>query len=129
MIVVAEDDLSTQDLLDMHLEKWRYPHRICADGQEALEVIQSHPETRLLLTDIMMPRMKGDALVETVRRMDAFRELPIIIMSGHVHPEDVLDCLSQTGICFHPKPIDFQLLKRQIHDLLKIDRPEVAPHS
>lgn len=122
MIVVAEDDRSTQRLLSVFLDKWGFPHCICGDGQKALEIIQNHPETRRLLTDIMMPLMQGCALVRAVRKIDALHDLPIIIMSGDVHSEEVPDCLSQARVFFHPKPFNWSMLRRQINDLMSLDR-------
>jgi diguanylate cyclase (GGDEF)-like protein len=53
-----------------------------ADGQEALAVLDEHPDVRLIITDYNMPNMDGFELVRTIRRDHAKDQLGVIGISG-----------------------------------------------
>jgi CheY-like chemotaxis protein len=54
-----------------------------ASGREALELFSSEPgRIHLLLTDLVMPGMRGDELAETIRRQ--LPSLPLVVMSGNL---------------------------------------------
>jgi CheY-like chemotaxis protein len=80
---------------------------ICAtDGREALEKLRAHGQLpALIISDIMMPRMNGAALVEAIRSDPQLRTLPIILMSAAARPRD-----SRDGDHFLPKPFDLDVL-------------------
>lgn len=51
-------------------------------AEEALEVVHSHVPD-LLITDLSLPGIDGFELITQVRQHPAFRQLPIICLSGH----------------------------------------------
>ena len=57
-IVLAEDNSTLSLLLKFRLEKEGYELLMAVDGNEALELIESH-NPDLILTDIMMPFVSG----------------------------------------------------------------------
>ncbi|HQR38990.1 MAG TPA: response regulator, partial [Blastocatellia bacterium] len=59
----------------------------CKDGYEALRYLQTNT-CDALITDINMPNMNGFQLVEQVRRLDAHRELPILLVTSLGSDED-----------------------------------------
>ena len=52
-----------------------------ADGEEAWETLQQHPEIALVMSDLSMPNLDGLGLLKRIRE-SAFRELPVIIITG-----------------------------------------------
>ena len=85
------------------------------NGAAAVEMwARLRPE--VVLMDLRMPVMNGYEAVRSIRalpRRDA-RSVPILAMSADAYPEDVERCL-QAGMNGHiAKPVDPQLLFRQI---------------
>jgi len=58
------------------------------DGQEAIPIVESHPDIMLVILDLSMPRMDGREWLRWFRGVR--RESPVIIVSGYkveVDPE------------------------------------------
>ena len=65
------------------------------DGIEAFEMLQNDRELpKVILTDVEMPRMDGYELLATLKRHDAFKQIPVIIITsraGEKHRRKALD--------------------------------------
>src|SRR3954454_12496538 len=57
------------------------------NGQQALELLEAHPEIQVLFTDVRMPRMSGPELAEVAQRLRPY--LKIVLTSGYVSRTDV----------------------------------------
>ena len=78
-IFVVEDDLDLNRFVSSSLRNAGYEVISCFDGLEALEKMDDI-KCDLLLTDIMMPKMNGFELAESVRSTD--KTTPIIFMTA-----------------------------------------------
>lgn len=78
-IFVVEDDIDLNRFVSSSLRNAGYEVISCFDGLEGLEKMDEE-KCDLLLTDIMMPRMNGFELAESVRATD--KTTPIIFMTA-----------------------------------------------
>jgi len=78
-IFVVEDDADLNRFVSASLRNAGYNVTPCFDGLDALEKMDGE-KCDLLLTDIMMPRMNGFELAESVRVLD--KTTPIIFMTA-----------------------------------------------
>jgi DNA-binding response OmpR family regulator len=78
-IFVVEDDVDLNRFVSASLRGAGYDVVSCFDGMQALEKMDE-VKCDLLLTDIMMPRMNGFELAESVRATD--KTTPIIFMTA-----------------------------------------------
>lgn len=91
LILVVEDDLNLLDGLRNILELEGYQILTATDGLDALAVLRRQPRTPdLILSDIMMPRMDGLELLETVRQESQWLAIPFIFLTARGQPYDVL---------------------------------------
>lgn len=89
-ILVAEDSPFFQNLIRSYLEHPPRRLTVVGDGQEALELLQAHPDDfDVLVSDIEMPRMDGFELVQKIRSDPALRTLPVIAVTSLATPEHV----------------------------------------
>jgi CheY-like chemotaxis protein len=80
-ILVAEDEAMLRIIAVEMLEDAGFQVFEAGDGAEALELLKTHPQIALLVSDIKMPRMDGYALVEAGL---SFRpDLKILLMTGY----------------------------------------------
>jgi DNA-binding response OmpR family regulator len=80
-IFVVEDDIDLNRFVSSSLRNVGYDVVSCFDGLEAIEKMDEE-KCDLLLTDIMMPRMNGFELAESVRATD--KTMPIIFMTSSI---------------------------------------------
>src|SRR3954470_2727123 len=67
------------------------------NGQDALKLLETHPEIQVLFADVRMPGMSGTELAQAAQRLRP--DLRIVLTSGQVSRNDV-----PAGIAFVPKP-------------------------
>jgi DNA-binding response OmpR family regulator len=115
-IFVVEDDVDLNRFVLSSLRNVGYDVVSCFDGLEALEKMDEE-KCDLLLTDIMMPKMNGFALAESVRATD--KTMPIIFMTAKDDkPSKMLGY--NIGIDeYVTKPFDMDILLMTIKAILR----------
>ncbi|MFT6905034.1 MAG: diguanylate cyclase (GGDEF)-like protein [Oleiphilaceae bacterium] len=81
-ILVADDSKVSRNYIRELLKTHRYNVITADDGDTALELLEQHPDIKLLITDYNMPRMNGFELVKNIRREISKNDLVIIGLSG-----------------------------------------------
>jgi signal transduction histidine kinase/DNA-binding response OmpR family regulator len=80
-VLVVEDDAATRELLRRMLEKEGWLVSEAEHGRAALErVAETQPD--LILLDLMMPEMDGFQFIEELRKQEAWRSIPIIVVTA-----------------------------------------------
>ncbi len=80
-VLVVDDDVTVRATMRRVLEHQGYTVIVAEDAHEALRLLErTHVPVDLLITDVQMPGMQGDALVLRVR--EAWPELPVLYVSG-----------------------------------------------
>ena len=88
-ILIAEDEDPLRTLVTRALAEEGHFVVACADGVEALDMLQSEDGAfDLLLSDIKMPDMDGIALTLAVAR--DFPNIPILLMTGYADQRERL---------------------------------------
>jgi len=82
LVLVADDDPMQRELIKATLDKGGFRVTTTVDGAAAHAAIVSGGDFSLVITDLDMPRMKGDALVRALRRDPRSAALPIIVLTG-----------------------------------------------
>jgi signal transduction histidine kinase/CheY-like chemotaxis protein len=81
LVLVVEDDAATRELLQRLLGKEGWAVTTAENGQAALQrVAEQRPA--LILLDLMLPEMDGFQVVEALRRQDAWRSIPIVVVTA-----------------------------------------------
>ncbi|WP_203780905.1 response regulator [Paractinoplanes rishiriensis] len=122
VVLIAEDDQDIAVILTRLLKRSGHTALHAPDGQAALDLAVASPPD-LLLTDLGMPRMDGLELTRAVRAHPDLGSLPIVMLSGHLHPGDSGPV--GAGVCaVLLKPCPNDRLRAVVQDL--IDR---GPHA
>jgi len=124
-ILIVEDVPDILRLLEETLKFKGYNAVTAFNGQEALEKIQQkHP--RLIITDIMMPKLDGFGLVHRLRINPETREIPVIFLTAtYVAMEDKAFALNIGATRFIEKPVNFEHFLKTIQELLAAE-PQVS---
>ncbi len=125
-ILVVEDVANIREFLAVTLRFKGYPVVTAANGNEALEHIQNETPA-LVITDILMPKMDGYALVYHLRTNPKTSKIPIIFLSAtYVTPEDKEFAMSLGATRFLEKPVDTEELLLTIAETLT-QGPQTGP--
>ena len=86
-ILVADDDKDIRSVLSLYMENAGFEVVEAADGQQALDVLESQP-IDLCLLDIMMPVLDGYHVLKRIRETS---DVPVIVISAKGQdPEKIL---------------------------------------
>ncbi len=91
-VLIADDSHTIRKLIQSHLEKAGFNVTAVADGQHAWEKIEERAGKRqfdLLVSDIEMPRMDGLFLTRKLRESSMASDLPIILFSSLITPDNL----------------------------------------
>jgi len=114
-ILYVEDDPFLRDAIHQYLF-WYFPDTILAEnGEEALEIINSH-SIDIIITDIKMPKMDGLDLAQHIR--SKYPDIPIILCTAFTDVPILLRAIELNIDKFVQKPIDGDLLLSAIHKCL-----------
>jgi CheY-like chemotaxis protein len=84
-VLLVDDDLDNLWALQLALEGSGHRVVLAESGPEALDKLAREP-VRLIVTDWEMPGMDGEELCRQVRRIPAFAQLPILMLSAAPEP-------------------------------------------
>ncbi|WP_433797583.1 SpoIIE family protein phosphatase [Actinoplanes sp. CA-252034] len=124
-ILVADDNSDMRAYLKRLLSDQGWTVELAPDGRAALEAIRrSAPD--LLLTDVMMPRMDGFALVRAVRADEATRALPVVMLSARAGDESGVEGLEAGADDYVVKPFTAAELVARVRNTLRLARVRAA---
>lgn len=122
VILLAEDEAAVREFVRVVLERAGYDVLEAASGDQALELAADPAEPiDLLLTDVIMPRMKGPALAEALRRNRP--GLRVLFMSGFTD-ESLPSGKGAKAFPLLSKPFRGKALLEKVHEVLAADPPE-----
>ncbi len=126
-ILVVEDVPNILDLLAVTLRFKGYPVITAANGQEAIERI-AEQRPALVITDILMPKMDGFALMHKLRTDPKTNQIPVVFLSAtYVTPEDKAFALNLGAARFLEKPVDTEEFLLTVAEILTQGPPTVPP--
>ncbi len=116
-VLLVEDEADVRALTCEFLKAAGYQVLTAADGEEGLETGRRFgDEIDILVTDVVMPRMRGPELAKRLKRL--LPDLKVVYMSGYTEEFSEGPNLLESGY-FLQKPFSRDALLRQVHDALK----------
>ena len=116
-IMVVEDDADINQLLARILRQANYQVTQAFSGSEAaLRLSQETPD--LILLDLMLPGMSGEALLEKLRSEDALN-VPVLVLSARNAVSDKVSLLKRGADDYITKPFEPEELLARIEASLR----------
>jgi signal transduction histidine kinase len=119
-VIVADDNSDMRAYVRELLES-RYEIETVADGQAALEAARRETPD-LIVSDVMMPRMDGFALLRALRADSQLREVPTILLSARAGEEAVIEGLDAMADDYLVKPFSARELVARVGAQLQLAR-------
>jgi DNA-binding response OmpR family regulator len=116
-ILIVDDVATLATELRMRLAAAGYDVSVAADGEDALRQARAR-RPDLVILDLMLPGMPGDAVCRALRRDAATARLPILILSARVGEPERRRVLAAGADAFFTKPYDMTPLLDDIRSRL-----------
>jgi len=116
-ILIIDDEKHNNEIIKDILEDVNY-HAVLASNANEAKTIVAVEDFDLILLDVWMPGQDGMSLLEEWI-IDGF-DIPIVMMSGHAEPSDIVKALKLGAVDF---------LKKPLHDFLPIVRNILKPQE
>ncbi|MBV9162288.1 MAG: HAMP domain-containing protein [Pseudonocardiales bacterium] len=114
-ILIVDDDLRNVFALSSMLEAHEL-HVVFADnGVAGVRTLERNEDIALVLMDVMMPELDGNATIAAIRNLSHYADLPIIAVTAKAMQEDRAKSLASGANDYVTKPVDTDLLLRLIH--------------
>jgi len=118
--LVIDDDIRNVFALTSMLERWGMKVVYGENGREGLERLHQHPNTDIVLLDIMMPEMDGYQTARAIRSMPRFEQLPIISLTAKAMKGDREKALASGASDYIAKPVDVDELASMMRSWLHV---------
>jgi DNA-binding response OmpR family regulator len=116
-ILIADDEPNIVVSLEFLMKKMGHVVRVASNGEEALDAVgEFNPD--LILLDIMMPRMSGFDLCQTVRENPAWKGIKIVMLSAKGREIEVNKGMAVGADAYVTKPFSTRELVAKVRELL-----------
>jgi CheY-like chemotaxis protein len=116
-ILIVEDNESMRNALAEVLDSQNYQSLLAEDGQAALDILEQRAvEIDLVLSDLVMPKMSGMKLYETLR--ERYPDMRVVVMSGYPLNQETGGFLEREGVIRLQKPLTLQNLAQTLRKAL-----------
>ena len=113
-ILAIDDSRTMRDMLKFALSDAGFDVTLAEDGQKGLDALDGYTPD-VIITDINMPVMDGFGLIEGVRKMDALRAVPILVLTTESSQELKQRARAAGATGWIVKPFDKVKLVNAIH--------------
>jgi diguanylate cyclase (GGDEF)-like protein len=118
-VMLIDDDPDVLRSLQKMLRVAGYQVEASDDPEQVLARFQRPPAPRLLVTDIVMPRMSGLTLAHQL--LERTPQLRVVYLSGYLQQDVAWAGLPGSVVGFVPKPVELKDFLATVRDVL--DRP------
>lgn len=128
-VLVADDSPSSVQVIKGMLSLQGLQVEVAQNGQEALSVLRTHPDIKLVLVDYNMPLVDGFEFVMEARRMLGKERLAIIGISGENRADISAQFLKHGANDFISKPYSFEEMTCRVNQNLEMLELMESLHS
>ena len=104
-ILLVDNDTIVLKTLCHPLEKAGHCVLLASNGRRAWEVLEDNTGIDAVITDLSMPEMTGQELVQKMRSEDRTSNIPVLMMSSVCSVSAVTELLESGSSLFLPKPV------------------------
>ena len=117
-ILIVDDSKTVRNLVAFIMKKEGLGVTMAEDGLDGLEKLYSAGDVDLIVSDINMPRMDGFTFIRTVREQEAYRDLPIVVLSTEGQEKDIQQGINLGANMYMVKPAQPDKMVKNIRMLL-----------
>ncbi len=120
-VLVVDDDPRYVYALSTALEMHGLNPLCVENGVAGINALEQNSDIRLVLMDVMMPELDGNATMATIRKMPKYRDLPLIAVTAKAMKGDREQSIASGATDYVTKPVDVDWLLQLIDPYLTGD--------
>lgn len=117
-IMVVDDSKTIRNLLAFVMKAEGFKVTTAEDGLDAVEKLYNMGTVDLIVSDVNMPRMDGFTFIKTIRAQDAYKDIPIIVLSTEGQEKDIQTGMTLGANLYMVKPAQPEKMVKNIKMLL-----------
>jgi DNA-binding NtrC family response regulator len=107
-VLIVEDEQAARVGLEQLVKSWGFTADSAVDGEDALEKVTTF-RPAIVISDLVMPRMDGLALLRTLQQQGA--DVTTLLLTAQGTVETAVEAMKEGAYDYLTKPIDIQRLK------------------
>ena len=119
-ILIVDDSALNRMVLTEILGKENYTFLEAENGQQAVELLDCHPEVDLLLLDITMPEIDGFGVLEIMNQYHWIEETPVIMISAEDAYSFIERAYDLGASDYITRPFDARVVCRRVSNTLML---------
>jgi serine phosphatase RsbU (regulator of sigma subunit) len=121
-VLLVDDDADILRIVQFYLKKQKYNVHTAASGEEALTILNGHPDIELVLSDVMMPGMSGLDLLKAIRAEPRTSDLSVVLISAEGQTAKKVAGLELGADDYITKPFNFDELQARVRNHIRLRR-------
>jgi CheY-like chemotaxis protein len=105
-ILIVDDDARSVFALTGVFERYGAEVLYAENGRAGIESLERNEDISLVLMDVMMPELDGNATMRAIRKMPQFADLPIIALTAKAMKGDREKSIKAGASDYFPKPVE-----------------------
>ena len=118
-VLVVDDSKAIRQIERKYLEEMGFEVLEAQNGEEALKVVQEHPDIALILLDWHMPVMNGYEFLVKLRSNPEWRDIKVMMVTTENQQKSVIDAIMAGANEYLMKPFDKEMLETKIKYILE----------
>ena len=104
-VLIVDDEPTTRFMIRRFVHDLGHVVIESSNGRRAWDVLWDNRDVDLLITDLMMPEMTGEGLIQMVRSSSELKKLPILVITGQTEADELKYLVDLGASGFARKPV------------------------
>lgn len=118
-IMIVDDSMTMRKIIKQILTAEGFDRFIEAeDGNDALNKLRLNDDVDLILTDWNMPQMDGMTFLKAVKSTDAFKNIPVAMITTESAKEEIIEALKVGAKDYIVKPFKPDIVRDKVKKIL-----------
>jgi DNA-binding response OmpR family regulator len=116
-VLIVDDDTELIKVMKIYFQNSGFTTEVVESGRKALKAVEKF-QPDVMILDVLMPKMDGVQVCETVRRQMGNAAMPIIALTGYHKEQTKREIIAAGANMYLTKPIDMSELLRHVKQML-----------
>lgn len=118
-VMVIDDDLTILSMIKAIFEREGAEVFEASDGNIAVNLINTMEPPDIVILDIMLPYMDGMQILQKIRKLDSWKEVPVVMLTAKTSEEETVKALEAGANEYIKKPFNSRELLIRVKKILK----------